>query len=91
MRKPNPERTDADAPELGDEFFARARPAAEVLGDAFMERARNVGGRPRQDVTKPSVTMRLDVDVLDHLRGTGRGWQTRVNDALRGLIEAGKI
>jgi uncharacterized protein (DUF4415 family) len=30
-----------------------------------------------------STTIRFDQDVLDALKATGRGWQTRVNDAMR--------
>ncbi len=32
---------------------------------------------------KKSVTMRLDQDVLDWLKGYGKGYQTRVNSLLR--------
>jgi uncharacterized protein (DUF4415 family) len=32
---------------------------------------------------KQAVTMRLDVDVLEWLKGYGRGYQTRVNLLLR--------
>ena len=32
---------------------------------------------------KKPVTIRLDVDLLASLKGTGKGWQTRVNDLLR--------
>jgi len=32
---------------------------------------------------KKSVTMRLDADVLEWLKGYGRGYQTRVNYLLR--------
>jgi uncharacterized protein (DUF4415 family) len=31
---------------------------------------------------KQTTTIRLDADVLAVLRGTGPGWQTRVNEAL---------
>ena len=43
-------------------------------------------GRPVGSVkVKPKVatTIRFDQDVLDALRASGRGWQTRVNDAMR--------
>ena len=43
-------------------------------------------GRPpgsKADVTKTPVKIRLDPDLLAALRESGRGWQTRVNDALR--------
>jgi uncharacterized protein (DUF4415 family) len=32
-------------------------------------------------------TLRLDVDVLMALKATGRGWQTRVNDAMHEWLE----
>lgn len=43
-------------------------------------------GRPLgsvQAVTKQAVKLRLDADVLEALRATGDGWQTRINDTLR--------
>ena len=43
-------------------------------------------GRPVGSVkaaTKVPTTIRFDRDVLDALKASGRGWQTRVNDAMR--------
>jgi len=37
---------------------------------------------------KKSVTMRLDADVLDWLKGYGKGYQTRVNFLLRHAMTA---
>jgi len=51
-------------------------------------------GRPAGSLTakrKVSVTLRLDADVLAHLRATGRGWQTRINALLREAVEAGRV
>ena len=52
-------------------------------------------GRPmgsKQAVTKEAVKIRLDADVMAALRGTGEGWQTRINDTLRAsLALSGKI
>jgi uncharacterized protein (DUF4415 family) len=36
--------------------------------------------------TKIKVSMRLSPEVLEALRSTGDGWQSRVDDALRTLI-----
>ncbi|MBS3953610.1 MAG: BrnA antitoxin family protein [Methylomicrobium sp.] len=33
--------------------------------------------------TKVSTTVRFDADVLAAFRNSGRGWQTRMNDALK--------
>lgn len=43
-------------------------------------------GRPVGSVKanpKVATTIRFDQDVLDALKASGRGWQTRVNDAMR--------
>ncbi len=43
-------------------------------------------GRPSLPVTKISTTLRLDADILESFRKSGPGWQTRINEALRGFI-----
>lgn len=72
-----------DAPEWSDAMLARAelaeggkvlRPAAGTV------RGR---GRPRAEAPKRQVSVRLDQDVLAGLKGTGPGWQGRMNEALR--------
>ena len=63
-----------DAPELDDEWFARAELR---IGDKVIRR-----GRPRGS-EKSLVSLRLDQAVLDHFRASGPGWQTRMNEALR--------
>jgi uncharacterized protein (DUF4415 family) len=40
-------------------------------------------GRPVGSGTKEQVAIRFDRDVLGAFRGSGPGWQTRMNDALR--------
>ena len=90
MPKPDPELLDDDLPELDDDFFARARPAAEVMVAAFMEMARRPG-RPKADAPKEPVTIRFDAAVARHLRASGKGWQTRVNDVLARLISEGAL
>jgi uncharacterized protein (DUF4415 family) len=37
-------------------------------------------GRPRKDTPKELVSIRLDVRVLNALRATGSGWQTRLSE-----------
>ncbi len=37
--------------------------------------------------TKVVTTIRLDADVLEALRASGKGWQSRVNDALRDWVK----
>ena len=39
-------------------------------------------GRPRSANPKQSTTLRLPADVLAYFRAGGKGWQTRISDAL---------
>ena len=74
--------TDADyddIPELTDEMMERAD---LFIGDKLIRR-----GRPKLEQPKKQVTLRLDADLLDGLRATGPGWQTRINDVLRDWLE----
>ncbi len=43
----------------------------------------------RQNLAKHGIdlTLRLDQDLLDHFKAGGPGWQTRINDALRGAAK----
>ena len=43
-------------------------------------------GRPPVTNPKVSTTIRLSRDVIDHFRAGGRGWQTRIDAALREWI-----
>ncbi|CAJ3333441.1 BrnA antitoxin family protein [Burkholderia pseudomallei] len=72
-----------DAPELTDEFFERAD---EYVGDRLVRRG---PGRPLGS-HKTATTIRLDDDVLDAFKATGRGWQTRVNAALKERLKTHK-
>jgi uncharacterized protein (DUF4415 family) len=63
--------------------IARLRASAEES-----QRPRNqLAGNMYKPIKKP-VTLRLDADVLDWLKKQGRGYQTRINRALRSLMMA---
>jgi uncharacterized protein (DUF4415 family) len=72
-----------DAPELTAELAATLRPLEEV--DPELAEFVRKGGRPLlpHEVRKRRVTIMLDPDVIAHFKAEGRGWQTRVNAALR--------
>lgn len=44
-------------------------------------------GRPKAAVTKQSIGIRLDRDIIAAFRATGPGWHTRINQALRRAVE----
>jgi len=54
------------------------------------DRARRIG-RPKLEAPKLHVNMRVDAPVVEHLRASGKGWQTRVNALLREAVEQGRI
>lgn len=40
-------------------------------------------GRPAKAERKVAVALRLDREIVERFRSTGRGWQTRINAALK--------
>ena len=46
-------------------------------------------GRPKSAAPKKSVHLRLSPDVLAHFRAMGKGWQTRIDEALRKTAKLG--
>ncbi len=48
-------------------------------------------GRPKLETPKVEVKIRLDANTVAHLRGSGPGWQTRVNALLGQLVAKGQI
>jgi uncharacterized protein (DUF4415 family) len=81
--------TDPDEPpELTDDFFDRAelKRGDEVLRPAQGTLTKR--GRPRLKNPKQQVTLRLDADLIDRLRQSGPGWQSRVNAILRKAVRA---
>ena len=68
-----------DAPELGADFFERA----DVYEGARLVRR----GRPKLEKPKRQITLRLDAEVVEALRATGPGWQTRANAALAAWLK----
>ncbi|AAF84372.1 BrnA antitoxin family protein [Xylella fastidiosa] len=80
---------DVDARELDSQWHKGAKLACEAFSPEIytalvaMKRPR---GRPKADQTKVFTAIRLDADLLEAFKATGKGWQTRVNAALRQFI-----
>ncbi|MBK6853067.1 MAG: BrnA antitoxin family protein [Burkholderiales bacterium] len=91
--RPNPELIDNDDPEADEAWFAKARPAKEMLADmmgdaASKEMLKLKHGRPPSTAPKEHVNIRLDADIVQSFKLTGDGWQTRLNNALREWLSA---
>ena len=90
MRR-NASRPDAENPEWTAEDFRRARPLSEFpeIVEAIL---RYRGQRGKQKApTKELISLRVDRDVVEAYRATGRGWQTRANEALRSYAKQGGL
>lgn len=74
-----------EIPELTDEFFENAARhiADKEVGKAQFQALQKTMGRPCVAVKRPTLSMRIDPDVLEALKASGKGWQTRVNAILR--------
>lgn len=68
-----------DAPELTEAFFEEAN---EYVGEKLVHR-----GRPKATSTKQALTLRYDADVIEAFKATGKGWQTRMNAALKDWLK----
>ncbi len=64
---------DPDAYSLSDQEWEKVKPLVRI-------------GRPKAEVTKERITIRLSHDVVTKFRATGAGWQTRMDLALRQYI-----
>lgn len=77
--------SDADTREWTVDDFRSAKQASamfppEVFAALVAKRPR---GRPRADETKVFTAIRLDADLLEAFKSNGKGWQTRINEALQ--------
>jgi uncharacterized protein (DUF4415 family) len=72
-----------DAPEWNEDHFRYAQ--LSVGGKVVREAVGTFSnpGRPPSANPKQQVTLRLDPDVLEKFRATGKGWQSRINAELR--------
>jgi uncharacterized protein (DUF4415 family) len=49
---------------------------------------KNLGGRPKLENPKQSVTIRLNAEILYYFKAQGKGWQTRINETLQNYIKS---
>ena len=61
------------------------RPFREVFPEMAekMEKAIAARGRPKVEAPKVAVTLRLDPDVLDRFKASGKDWRSRMAEELR--------
>ena len=73
-----------DLPEVTEAMLARAE---YRVGGRLKPHPRHRG--PQKAPTKVALSLRLSPDVVRHFKASGRGWQTRIDEALKKLIAPG--
>jgi uncharacterized protein (DUF4415 family) len=79
---------DRDARPLDERRLARMGTMSAADAADLGRRVRR-RGRPTLDAPKRLVSLRLDPEVIDRFRATGRGWQSRINEVLREHLPEG--
>jgi uncharacterized protein (DUF4415 family) len=77
--------TDQNNPELTQTWFDKARPACEIFAPETypaLVTMKLPRGRLKTEEPKVFTAIRLDADLLEAFKSIGKGWQTRINDAL---------
>jgi uncharacterized protein (DUF4415 family) len=65
---------------------------AELSAEQFGQlKTLKLRGRPRLERPKQRLMTRVDGDILDAIKASGEGWQTRVNQVLRDAVKRGKF
>lgn len=73
---------DGEVRTLTAEDFKHFKPARQMLAPELFATLTKVRG-PQKAALKVPTTIRFDADVLSAMKATGKGWQTRVNEAMR--------
>ena len=81
---------DIENPELTEADFARSRPFAEVFPEQFASWKRG-RGRPKVETPKVHVGFRMAADVVDGIKATGKGFNSRVERVLRDALASGQL
>lgn len=62
------------------------RPAKEVAPEV-VNAMKKMRGRPKSENPKKLISFRVDADVVDWLKSSGKGYQTRMNKLLRDIMD----
>ena len=86
-RTNKPELIDDENPEWTEADFKSAVPFS-ALPESLRNTLSALKKRgPQKSPTKIPTTIRFDADVLAELKASGKGWQTRVNAAVRDWLK----
>jgi len=71
-----------DAPEATEAFFKDAKPFKDMFPEMYAS-WRKTRGRPKIEKPKKITTFKLSQEVIEAIKATGKGYNARVDAALR--------
>lgn len=82
MARPKYGTPDAENPEWTAAEIRTAKPFAEMFPELAAQELKRRSRGPQKAPTKQLISLRVDADVLEKFRATGKGWQARMNATL---------
>ncbi len=77
---------DDDNPDWMEAGFVRAKGPESLPPEVLAAFPKTKVRGPQKAPTKRLVSLRLDLDVIEHFKATGEGWQSKINATLRGAM-----
>ena len=74
--------------EITSNDFKNFKPAQDVLPKSLTAKLGIKPRGPQKSPTKERITIRLSPDVVQKFKGTGAGWQSRVDAALKDWLKS---
>jgi len=74
-----------DVRELTEKDFKDMKPFPEGLPSEFVNTIKTRG--KQKSPTKQAVQIRLSKEVIEYFKADGKGWQTRIDKALKEYIQ----
>ena len=95
MKKPLIDK-DGEVREITAEDMKHFRPAKEVLPASFFRemeklKTKRLRGRPKQEMKKEMLSLRLKKNVIDGIKSSGKGYNTRIEKILEEALESGRL
>ena len=80
-----------EVPELSDEELARAKPLKIVQPDLFQAWKRSRGRPTLNGEVKKHIGFRFSAEVVNALKASGKGYNSRVENLLRDALAKGLL
>lgn len=77
---------DDENPEWTDQMFEEAVPFS-ALPEGLQRKLLRATRGPQKAPKKVHINIRLSEPVVEHFKKTGKGWQTRIDEALVELVK----